>query len=200
MKVSIKDLKKDGINCDDTDCILVNLCSNPEQLVEYSDMAYALLNCNSIDDARKKEIFWKNHNKFIRATPQSLTQQCMNAWLNYFDISQSNNINRSEHIYNCTNVEDSKCIKNSDWVVQSDKLDNCYTCYNCIQCNNCLYCYCIAGKEYMVFNRQVTKERFEYLKGIYNSNFELLKKEREYDANLYRELEAYHNIQGILVK
>ena len=65
MKVSIKDLKKEGINCDDTDYILQELCSNPEHLVEYSDMAQELLNCKSLDYNRKAHIFWKNHNKFI---------------------------------------------------------------------------------------------------------------------------------------
>lgn len=200
MKVSIKDLKIDGINCDDTDCILQELCSNPEQMVEYSDMAYELLKCKSLDNERKSHIFWKNHNKFIRGTLESLTKECMEAWLLFFNIVNSNNINNSKNIYNSTNVNESANIFNSDWIVKSDKLNNCYTCYNCIQCNNCLYCYCIAGKDYMAFNKPVTKERFEELKKIYNEDYTLLKKVPEYNSRLYRELESYQDIKGILIK
>lgn len=78
--------------------------------------------------------------------------------------------------YYCTSCMDSLLVRDSQWCYECVTCEKCYECFycqDCVGCNNLLFCYdcrgsknCIGSvglrnKEYMIFNKQYSKEDYE---------------------------------------
>ncbi|MFH0838250.1 MAG: zinc-ribbon domain containing protein [Patescibacteria group bacterium] len=95
------------------------------------------------------------------------------------DSYYSNRIYHSKNLVDCSNCYEGEysyecidCIKPNN-LFFSQECQNCSDSWflqNCLGCKNCLGCINLRHKEYMIFNKQYTKEEYEKMKAGFGLN------------------------------
>lgn len=84
------------------------------------------------------------------------------------NIDKSSNIIQSQFIVNSNNIFNCKDIFNSSEILNTSGATNSFFCSQCNNITNCIFCFNLNDAEYHVFNKQVSKERFEQIKKMYD--------------------------------
>lgn len=84
------------------------------------------------------------------------------------NIDKSSNIIESQFIINSNNIFNCKDIFNSSEILNTSGATNSFFCSQCNNITNCIFCFNLNDVEYHVFNKQVSKERFEQIKKMYD--------------------------------
>ena len=91
------------------------------------------------------------------------------------DVFRSENVLWGIKIYDSFGVKSSSNIVNSRGIVTGLNLMDCFYCAQCSHSTNLLFCANVRGADYMIFNKQVTEERYN----------EVLNKVKELACNFY---------------
>ena len=78
--------------------------------------------------------------------------------VNCSDCCDCYNLTNSHSCYECTDCHDCNNLK---WSSHSINCEDSLFLFNCKDCKNCLYCVNLEGKEYYIYNKEVTKEAYE---------------------------------------
>ncbi|MDH5596544.1 MAG: hypothetical protein OEY44_00445 [Candidatus Peregrinibacteria bacterium] len=112
----------------------------------------------------------------------SLVYRCEDTYYSYWvvddqDVFDAVCTNGSTRCYECMDCE--KCYE-CVMLQNSKDCSDCHFSYALQNCKNCMFSNNLVGKEYYVFNKQVTPEEFEKIKAEYlNGSFESFLKGRE---------------------
>lgn len=77
------------------------------------------------------------------------------------NITNSTNVYKSFGVVNSKNIFESTDIYNSSEIIHCNGVTNSYFCSDCSSITNCMFCSGLTDAEYYIFNKPVTKERFE---------------------------------------
>ena len=98
-----------------------------------------------------------------------------------------NNVKNSEDVFSSRVVDYSRYVDSSRYVYSSCYVDSSYDVYasrDVDMCKDCLFCYEIKQKEYYVFNKQVSEERFKVIRNLWlriKGDFTLELKDNEWE-------------------
>lgn len=95
---------------------------------------------------------------------------------NCFSSNDSMDLSYCSKCENCYNSANLFMCNSTSYSNFSGKLLDCAYCYYCTECQDCLGCAGLHGKKYCVLNRQVTKEKYEEIRGqiLKNPNIDVL--------------------------
>lgn len=100
-----------------------------------------------------------------------------------FMVEHSTRVSKSKNVYDSNEVLESVYVNNSHGIFKSEdvvhssaiwssrNLTNCGFCARCENLSNALFCDKVADGEYYLFNKPISKERFDRIYQQYNSTF-----------------------------
>ena len=137
-----------------------------EEVYDSNSLLEFLLDYPEVND-KSKEYYYLICVKTFNDIPQKLSKK----YLGKFKLSNCGN-----DIYNSYDCSD------SDELIDSSGIKKSRGCYNCKDSNHLLYCKDVRNRSYVVFNKYVSKERFNELKKM---NLDQIKEEPEFNQNIY---------------
>lgn len=83
------------------------------------------------------------------------------------NITSCVNVYKSFNVIKSQNVFESSNVFDSSEIIRAEDATNCHFCSDCKAISNCLFCANLSNVEYHIFNKPVSKEKYEFFEKQY---------------------------------